>query len=143
MKGVATLIKLEKRKIDELKREMNKLEEERAARVTEMQRLQNELQRELNTASQMNEMRQFFGNFSSAIRDKQKVVAKHILQIDEAAKVISRKISEHFSELKKYEIAQAEWVKAQKKKRALREQNELDEIGLQVTMRRQAKEGHP
>ncbi|NBX03016.1 MAG: hypothetical protein EBR02_02905 [Alphaproteobacteria bacterium] len=139
MKGINTLIKLSKRELDGLRREMASLETQKAQLQEATQKLSEELLREQELASKQPEMGAFFGGFATRIKKRQEEIAAEIKKLDEKIRALNEKILVAFSELKKYEIA-----KENAEKRALEEQNRketimLDEIAGQQFHRKQAE----
>jgi len=138
MKSLATLIKLQKTRVDEQRLMLAKLQ----AQLEEIQKRIAELEirkaREQIVAQEHNEARTTYGAFlKEAVKvgrelDKQR-------QIAEAAIEASRlKLIELFEEQKRYEIAQTARLAAEEKEERHRETVELDEIGG-VTYTRQKK----
>lgn len=137
MKGLTTLIKIQKRELDKLRLQMTQLETKRDTQIAYMRKLKEELEHELEAASQMTEMRGFFGDFSEAIKKKQKATVTVILKLEQQMEQLAVHIQNTFSELKKYEISYENYLAEQKREREKREQIELDELGIQMYQRRQ------
>ena len=125
MKGLATLIKLSKRKLDELRRKLGSLEGQKAQLEEAIRRLSEELAREVEMASKQPEMSGFFGGFAKRIQQRQEAMHQEIRKIEIEITKTRDEISEAFSEQKKYEIAQDN-----AKKRAAEEQNRKDTLAL-------------
>ena len=132
MKSLHTLIKLEKRELDRLRKQMNILEDGRDKLIAHMERLQEQLIQELEAASVMPDLRGFFGDFSDAIKKKQRQMATKVVQFEQQIQELNQEVAIHFSELKKYEIARENHQKREKNKRDKREQAELDEVGVRA-----------
>lgn len=130
MKELKTLIRLRKRELDALRRQVVQLENKRDQQVKIIENLNDELLHELETADDLAEMRGFFGDFSEAIRNKQKKVAVLVVQYEQQIQERQIEVANHFAELKKYEIAYDRYLIAEAKKKAKKEQDELDEIGI-------------
>ncbi len=105
MKGLATLIKLNKRTLDELRRKMVALENQKAQLLQASAKLQEELQAEIKMASKTPEMGQFFGGFSTRIKKRQEAIAAEVQKLDKQMDELNVEIRVAFSELKKFEIA--------------------------------------
>ena len=138
-KALPTLIRIQKKDLDALRLRMGELENRKENLRQTVQRLNEELSKELQQAGDLPEMRQFFGNFSEHIRKRRKKVQEEIMKLDEQMDELSVEISQKFGELKKYEIALENWRKAQKAARDRKEQIELDDIGTQIYSRREAE----
>ncbi len=139
MKGLATLIKLSKRKLDELRRKLGNLEGQKAQLEEAIRKLSQELAREMELAGKQPEMSGFFGGFAKRIQQRQEAMHQEIKKIEIEITKTRDEISEAFSEQKKYEIAADN-----AKKRAGEEQNRKDTIALdeiaEQQHRRKAKE---
>jgi flagellar FliJ protein len=139
MKGLATLIKLSKRKLDELRRKLGNLEGQKAQLEEAIRKLSEELAREMDLAGKQPEMSGFFGGFAKRIQQRQDTMYQEIRKIEIEITKTRGEISEAFSEQKKYEIAADN-----AKKRAAEEQNRKDTLALdeiaEQQHRRKAKE---
>ncbi len=139
MKGLATLIKLSKRKLDELRRKLGNLEGQKTQLEEAIRKLSEELAREMELAGKQPEMSGFFGGFAKRIQQRQEAMHQEIKKIEIEITKTRDEISEAFSEQKKYEIAADN-----AKKRAAEEQNRKDTIALdeiaEQQHRRKAKE---
>jgi flagellar biosynthesis chaperone FliJ len=125
MKGLATLIKLSKRTLDELRRKMAALEKEKSDLEFAVITLQEELQREIAMAEKQPDMAQFFGDFAKRIQNRQQQLAVEIKSVDKKIEMLREEITVAFGELKKYEIALEN-----DRRRKLEEQNRKDTIVL-------------
>lgn len=105
MKGLTTLIKLNKRTLDELRRKMVALENQKAQLLQASAKLQEELLAEIKLASKTPEMGQFFGGFSNRIKKRQEDIAAEVQKLDKQMDDLNVEIRAAFSELKKFEIA--------------------------------------
>jgi len=136
MKGLATLIKLHKRTLDELRRRMVNLENQKS----ELQRLSTALNEELRTemalATKTAEMRNFFGDFAKRIKARQDKIASEIIALDKQMERLRIEISEAFTELKKFEIAQENAKLREKEAASRKETIEMDEIAAQQYSRK-------
>ena len=131
MKGLNTLIKLNKRTLDELRRKMVALENQKAQLLQASAKLDEELQSEIKLASKTPEMGQFFGGFSNRIKNRQQEIAFEVKKLDKQIDELNIEIGIAFSELKKYEIALAN---AKQREKAAQERKltiEMDEIAQQ------------
>ena len=105
MKGLVTLIKLHKRKLDELRRKMASLENQKSQLQLLSKKLHEELQEEITLAGKNPEMGNFFGDFAKRMQKRQDEIAAEILSLDKQMAKLNGEIIEEFSELKKFEIA--------------------------------------
>ena len=105
MKGLNTLIKLHRRTLDELRRKMVSLENQKAQLLQASDKLNEELAAEIRMASKTPEMGQFFGGFSNRIKKRQAELAAEVQKLDKQMETLNVEIREAFAEVKKYEIA--------------------------------------
>lgn len=130
MKSLKTLIRMHKRELDRIRREVAQLEATRDAYIDMVKRMQEELLREIATADELGEMRGFFGDFSEAIKKRQKEIAVKILKVEQQIQELQIEIQARFAELKKFEIAYERHLERVKKAKEKKEQLQLDEVGL-------------
>ncbi|MDX2112560.1 MAG: flagellar export protein FliJ [Alphaproteobacteria bacterium] len=140
MKGLLTLIKLSKRRLDELRRKLGNLEGQKAQLEEVLRSLSAELAKELELAGGQPEMSGFFGGFAKRIQQRQDAIHQEIKKIEIEITKTRDEISDAFSEQKKYEIAADN-----AKKRAAEEQNRketlaLDEVAEQQHRRKNKEE---
>lgn len=128
MKGLDTLIKLHKRELDELRRKIGALENQKQQLLDTSKKLNDELQNEMKIAAQKPEMGGFFAGFSKRIQERQKVLAQEVRKLDQQIAKLTDEARIAFGEVKKYEIAKANAEKRAAKERARKETIELDEI---------------
>lgn len=125
MKGLATLIKLHKRTLDELRRKMGVLENQKAAHLRAIEKMRQELAQETELARKQPDMAMFFGDFAQRIKNRQIEITKEIMALDKQMDTLRDEIAVAFGEMKKYEIALEN-----SKKRKADEQNRKDTIML-------------
>lgn len=136
-KGIHTLIKLRKRSLDELRRTMASLENQKTQLLQASANIAEELKKEIELAKLQTEMRGFFGDFAKRIKLRQEDIAREVTVLDKKMAKLAEEISVAFSELKKFEIA-----RDNAEKREIAEQNRkdtimLDEIAGQLYRRKQ------
>lgn len=141
MKGLATLIRLAKRELDELKRRQTSMEMQKDQLYLTIERLHEELRVEQALAEKTMEMASFYGGFAKRIKEREETIRAEIKKIDEALIKLSDEIIIAFADLKKYEIAQ-ENAKARKKAEDNRKETIMfDDIAGQQFLRKQKEEG--
>jgi hypothetical protein len=140
MKGLATLIKLHKRTLDELRRSMVSLENQKAQLIQLAERLKEELRREIELAGSQIEMAHFFGDFAKRMRARQDEVAAEITEVEKKIVKLNDQIAEAFAELKKFEIAQANAKQRAAEAARRKEDLMLDEIAAQQHRRKNAED---
>ena len=131
MKGLKTLIRLEKNRMDILRKDLVVLEGEKEQFEAFAQQLLDSLHRELDAAEGMTEMRSFFGDFSARIKRQRQQIAQHVAGLDRRISALQDQINEVFSQMKKYEIALDNHIAREKEKLAASEQQQMDEVAVQ------------
>ena len=129
MKSLATLIKLQKTRVDEQRLALVRLQ----ARLEEIEKsiamLEIKKAREQGVAQENAEARATYGAFlKAAVREGRELEKQR--QIAEAAVEAARqRLTELFEEQKRYEIAEAARIEAERKEERRKETMELDEVG--------------
>ncbi len=137
IKSFDTLIKLHKRRIDIIRREVRTLEEQRAQLVALSTALYEELAKEVELSTSDARMAGFFGAYSERVRKRQEAIALEIIRIDAAIEAKAAAIREEFAEQKKYEIAKQNALLRQAVKERTLAQSRFDEIANQQYMKQQ------
>ena len=131
MKHYHTLIKLKKREVDGLRKQLGNLNNQRSILEQLKQGLIDELEHETTMAQSLVDLSGFFGDFSDSIKTREAKVDKEIASIDRQIKVISDKMMMAFGEQKKFELAQEAKEQQEKEKRDKAEQDMFDELAGQ------------
>ncbi len=140
LKPLRTLIKLHKRRVDVLRREMVALEEERKQLLLLASALQAEHAREMQLAAQDPQIARFFSAYSQGVKNRLEALAEEARRLDGAIEEKIEAIREEFGEQKKYEIAREHIQKRENEEMHRRQQQRFDEIGMQQHLR---QEGRP
>ncbi len=130
MKSLRTLIRIEQNELHRLRKDLANEETKRGQLLKMMEELQASLKREIETAQELADMRGFFGDYSDAIKRKQKQLASNVVQVEQRIQELMIEIQNRFTDLKKYEIAYDRYVQEEARKAAKKEQQALDEAGL-------------
>lgn len=136
MKSLHTLIRLQRQKVDELKRKTVALENQKHVLTAKMDALAGELRRELELASATAEMGGFFGDFAERIRGRRAELEQEVRKLDKQIDDLSTQLRTVFGELKKYEIVLERRRAEAHAKEAKEENSQLDEIALQQHARK-------
>jgi flagellar export protein FliJ len=128
MKGLDTLIKLHKRTLDELRRQIGVLENQKQQLLNLSQKLSEELKEEIKIATGRLDMSQFFGGFAKRIQTRQQGIAEEIKTLDKKIETLTDSARVAFGEVKKYEIAKANAEKRKQKEIMRKETSALDEV---------------
>lgn len=140
-KGLATLIRLKKRELDGLRQALASFYAQKEECERAIANLEEELRQEMNSAQQNMDISRFFGDFAGRIKRRREEIQAVILQIDAHIDRTREAMLDRFSELKKYEIAEAARIAEEKRATAERETRQLDEIGLTGFAKKQKDNG--
>ena len=100
--------------------------------------LENQLVSERKAAEAMPDMAHFFGDYSASIKKQQLMMHTHLRQVEHELEKLNVQLRERFSEMKKYELALANWTKRRDAKAASLAQQEMDEVGIRGYVRKDA-----
>lgn len=135
-KGLKTLIRLEKLKLDNERRQLAILETQRDKMYKQGDDFEREYAAEQKVAAESIDNRLTFEAYQKRhhqrMSDLQQAIITKQAEIEEKAELVQIA----FQELKKLEIAQANRIAAEEKERALKEQNEADEKATQKYIRK-------
>lgn len=136
MKSIKTLIRVKQREMDALKRQQGILEQQREEVHSIIVGLANQLVDELKAAQALPEMAHFFGDYSAAIKKRQELMHTHLRRVEAELDKLTQQLRERFSEMKKFELALANWQKRKDDAVARKLGQEMDEIGIRGFVRR-------
>jgi flagellar export protein FliJ len=137
MKALNTLIRIHKRNLDELRRNMVALENQKAQLEQAIIILHQELDKEIALASKQPEMSNFFGEFAKRIKGRQETLRQEIIAIDIKVNTLNDEIFAEFTEIKKFEIARENKKNRLKDAENRKETLMLDEIASQQFQKKQ------
>lgn len=136
MKSIKTLIRVKQREMDALKRQQGILEQQREEVHSIIVGLANQLVDELKAAQALPEMAHFFGDYSASIKKRQELMHTHLRRVEVELDKLTQQLRERFSEMKKFELALANWQKRKDDAIARKLSQEMDEIGIRGFVRR-------
>ncbi|MDP6351775.1 MAG: hypothetical protein QF926_09510 [Alphaproteobacteria bacterium] len=141
MRGLPTLIRMFKEVLDERRRHMSDLEYRRETLIAERVALERAILDEQGLATKAPEYLFSYGPFADrSIRDREALEArKRAVEVE--IETVGEQVSDAYRELKKYETALNLRQRREEAEAARRENNELDEIGLDMYRRRDAGAG--
>lgn len=131
MKTLKTLIKFHQQQLDVLRREMGSLESQKVQILAMVQRIRDEMTREIELAQKTAELGVLFGDYVKRIRTREESALKEVREIEVKMDILRELIRDAFIELKKFETALDNRKKEARKKEDKRETNQLDEIAAQ------------
>ena len=139
MTPTSILARIHKWKIDELRREISALEEQRQAEQFRVLKIDGELEDEAHKASG-NLIGTFaFTNFASASKSKRIDATRVIADLDEQIDRLRDDVNAAFQELKRFEIAEESLQAREAAEIARKDQIAADELGLEGHRRRQSQ----
>lgn len=130
MKSLNTLIRLQSRKVDELRRRFGQLENQKQQLISRSDALAEELKKEVEMAGKSPEMGAFFGGFADRIKSRRADIALEIAKVEKQIAELSEQVRAAFSELKKFEIVRDQRLAAKRAKEAKQEAEALDEMAI-------------
>lgn len=135
LKTLNTLIRLHKRQIDLLRREMLILEDERRQLQELSGRLELEHEKEAQLAAESPDYGSFFEPYSLNVKNRRTQIAREVTRLDAEIEARLESIRNEFGEQKKFEIAREQMKKRMDAKDRQRLQQRFDEIGAQQYLR--------
>jgi flagellar FliJ protein len=140
VKALSTLIKLYSRQLDEGRREMVVLEEQRQKMELRLQEMQAELLAEQTAVIQQPESRFAYSNYAKFNSDQQQRMIQAIGEMDVKIYTLAHHISLLFSEVKKFEIARENKIRRQELEEEHKEEMRLGDIALGNFSRKEQEE---
>jgi flagellar protein FliJ len=125
MKGIASLIRVHRWKLDEKRRELSDLQDVLDDFMKQLVKLEQEMAREQTIARDNQDVGYSYANYSQAARDRQLNLNSSIEEIQGSIEIVEDEVAELYQELKKYEI-----TKDTREKKARMEQQRKDQIAL-------------
>lgn len=135
MKGIKTLIKLQKKELDERARKKAVLESQMVQLRTNINTLQDELMKEEKLLESMPEMGFAFSQYAEGNKLRQQQLEQSYAHIKRQVYQIEEEMQEFFGELKKYEIALEQKIKKQRQKEKRVEDKFLDDVAMNKYIR--------
>ncbi|MBU6474701.1 MAG: hypothetical protein KGL10_09275 [Alphaproteobacteria bacterium] len=137
MADLSTLIRLHKHELDEKRQALAAL----YAAAAELERRRRELDRSFEREKEMalgsGDVNYTFAGYAQKVRQQQAETDAQKAALERQIEAAKDSMMETFSELKKYEMTQAERDRLEAEERALKETRELDEIGLESFRRKE------
>ena len=141
MKGLETLIKLQKTLVDEQRIHVAKLQAHADELDAQMAELQIAMAREQVTAEQDPESQMTYGNFIKSAIELGRILDKEKIVAAAAVEVARQKLSELFEEQKRYEIAREQRLEQQRQLEKQRENKFFDDVGSTGFIRNKEDQG--
>jgi flagellar export protein FliJ len=131
MKTLNTLIKFHQQQLDVLRRQMGSLESQKGQLLAMVERIRDEMKREIELAQKNAELGMLFGDYVKRIRAREVAAHKEVKELEKKMDVLREEIRDAFIELKKFETARDNRKKELRQKADRRETEQLDEIAGQ------------
>ena len=139
MKGLPTLIRLYRWRLDEKRRMFADLERLLAGFHTQLECLEAELRAEQELAAGSDEGRYAYPTYAEAVIGRREALLRSIAEVGGAIAKAREEVAAAFEEVKTYEIVEENGEARTRAAAARREQLRLDEIGLDMYRRRQER----
>ena len=139
MKSLKTLVRARQRLLDEKRRALGELEMQ-ADRLIEARRaLADEQCREAENIRTGGGVGYGFGSYLAGVQMRDAALQEGIRQLEPRIEAARDEIAEAFAEIKRFELIEAAQIERARRAAAKREQDELDELGLNVFRRKDAE----
>ncbi len=138
IKSFTTLIKLHKRRVDVMRREMVAMEEERKQLLELSETLRKERLQEMQLVAGEPKVGAFFGAYSARIAKKRDEIAVEVTRLEKEIEAKVAAIREEFSEQKRFEIAREHAMQKIAHKAQLSLQQRFDEIATQQYLKKES-----
>jgi len=131
-KGLKTLVRLSEWNVDEKRRELADVLDEMAAAELARDNLEKEVLREQASAQESpHEAGLYYGNYADGVINRRENIRQEIVLIETRVAEAREALNEAYREQKKYETVEKNRVEREAKELALKEQQILDDLGLQ------------
>ena len=130
MKGMATLVRLAKFRLDEARRQLAELERLREHLNKSLEKLANELTQEQQAAGRSGEAFNGYAAYARAAMGRRATIEQSIAELAPSLAEAEEAVTAAFQEMKRYELAEEHRQRRTEEKRRRREQTTLDETGL-------------
>ncbi len=128
---LSTLIRLHKYELDEKKQALAEIYEELAVKNKEKQVIIEKMEFEKSMINNVGEVHFTLSGYIEKVSQQIKAIDAEAMEIEKRAEIAKDKMLDSFSELKKYEMTQAERDRIEEEKQKYKETLELDEIALE------------
>ena len=140
MTALGSLVRVHSWALNEKRQTLAGLEELSDKLRQDLENLEAELQHEQSAAAGSVEGTIAFPAFVAAALERRKKLRVSIANLDLAIEAAREEVREAFQEVKKYELARDNHDKRERERIAKREQNALDELGVNLHRRKKASQ---
>jgi len=138
--SLENLVRLHRWALDEKRQKLTELEQLLRTMNQDLERLERHLDKESEAAATSLEGTLAYPSFVAAMMERRKNLRNSINEISHSADLAREEVNVAFQEFKKYELAKANDDGREAKKRARREQLQLDEQAMQAHIRKASGE---
>lgn len=137
MADLTALIRLHKYALDEKRLALGKLYAELAQLESARLELEGAFAAEKSAVDTTGDIHFTFAQYTEQVKLKRAALDKHEAELQKKITDAKDSMMETFSELKKYEMTQAERDRLEKEEQLIRESQEMDSIGLEAFRRKE------
>lgn len=136
MGDLSSLIRLHKHELDEKRRVLGEMYNAMAALEAQLRELARALEAEKQAMMSEGEVHFTFANYAASVAKQRKAIEEQEAVLAKKIEIAKDSLMETFSELKKYEMTQAERERIAAEERAFKEAQMMDAIGIQGFIRK-------
>jgi flagellar FliJ protein len=136
MAGMQNLIRVQKWKLDEKRREVTDLENLLANFNAQLTKLNQEQVKEQELASADPEAALLYASYAKAAKIRRENLMNSVQDMEEKIEVAREEMAEVFQELKKFEISEENRLRLLKEQQDKRQQAEMDAFSLEIYRRK-------
>lgn len=137
MRGLPNLIRLHKWKLEEQQRKLAELEGLKQQFVAGLHELDAEVAAESSAAGGASEAGHVLGSYIQASLQRRRHLEESVAGVQSQIDEVREQVAEAFQELKRFELAQEQQLRRERKAARRRERVQEDEIGINIFRRRQ------
>ena len=136
MGDLSSLIRLHKHELDEKRRVLGEMYNAMAALEAQLRELARALEAEKQAMLAAGDVHFTFANYAASVAKRRQQLEEQEAALAKKIEIAKDSLMETFSELKKYEMTQAERERIEAEERAFKEAQMMDAIGIQGFMRK-------
>ncbi len=140
MADLHALIRLNKHELDERRRVLTALNSEMALIEAQRQKLEEEFAAEKSAVDENGDVTFTFANYVQAVNLRREQIDKATREMVERIEKAKEAVMETFAEIKKFEMAQAERDRVEAERIKAKEDQTMDDIGIESFRRKEAEE---
>ena len=130
MQKIETMIKVHKWNLDEKRQQLHDLKKLLEQFEQQEQKLNEEFEKEKEALKKQGDVKADFVNYKKLIESRKKTLHDSMDSVEEQIKVAEKEMLDAFQKLKKFELIRDNAQQKSRKKRELKFQKQLDEVGI-------------